>query len=171
MKSVLPFLYKTASRGRRVFSLKLFVLLLFIGLASFSAEITSYDFVPAQFDPVLISISSYAVLSLPIIPVMNRLFYALEWIFIRLYLNIISPEETEILSKFLATKRMVDVQLDLGLSQVKQLVSMNIIYPETDLTFMAGDKRSSAHAYYSMTTWVFYHLIKKSKSAGDSRSG
>ena len=61
---------------------------------------------------------------------------------------------------------MIDVRLDPGLNQVQQLVHMNIIYPGTGLTFPAGDEHSSPYAYYSMTTWVFYYLIRNPILAG-----
>ena len=160
MNSPLTILCKAASNGRRVFSFKLVVILLLVGLASFTTELVFDDFIPNRFDRALISIGSYAVLSLPMVAVMNRLFFALERIGIRLYLKKLSAQEAEVLSQFSTTRRMVDVALDPESSQVKQLVELNLITPDTGLSFMGGDKQSTPHAYYSMATWVFYHLLR-----------
>ncbi|MEX1247424.1 MAG: hypothetical protein WEA61_02985 [Anaerolineales bacterium] len=164
MKSILSFLYKAVLRSRRMFSFELFVILLLIGLACFmlqTADITSYDFVPSQWDPVLISIWNYALLSLPIIIVINRLLHALERSVMRLYLRFLDPSEKGILAQFISKNQMLDVPLDPTLKEVKQLVSIGIIRSGSGLTYPASDLHSEQHAYFSMPAWIFYSLKKR----------
>ena len=164
MKPYLPILFERTARIRRVFSFGLFLVVLFIGLASLflqTADLTSYAFIPDQLPGVLGPIRNYAFLTLLAIPVANRLFYTLERTFIRAYLNSASQEEKEIFTKFTAAKRMIDVPLDTRPIQVQQLVRMNIIYLGTGLAYPGEQAGASPYAYYSMTTWVFYYLLGK----------
>lgn len=146
-----------------MFSFGLFLVVLFIGLASLflqSADLTSYAFIPSQLVSFLGSLRNYAFVALLAIPVANRILYALECTFIRSYLNAASEEEKEILARFTATKRMIDVPLETQLIQVQKLARMGIIDKGSGLAYR-GEHPNSPHAYYSMTTWVFYYLIGK----------
>ena len=167
MKSYLPFLNEKTARGRRVFSFGLFLVVLFIGLASLflqSADLTSYAFIPSQLVSFLGSLRNYAFVALLAIPVANRILFALERAFIRSYLNAASEEEKEILARFTATKRMIDVPLETRLIEVQNLARMGIIEKGTGLAYR-GEHSNSPHTYYSMTTWVFYYLIDKTLKA------
>ena len=160
-KSLLTLLYRTEFITRTVFPYKLSTWLFFIGLTVFViqyVDATYYDFLPPNWSPVLSQIIVPILISSPIILFINRLLYAFEHIFVRLYLKYLSPEEKGLLLQFVEEDRMIDVPLDYRSKHLHQLVNIGIISQGSGLTYPKSELHPGPHAYYAMPTWIFNYL-------------
>ena len=171
VKAFLPRLYKFFSRVRQVFGFRYFSLILMIALAVLGAQYidSSYKpFIPAFWQQPLTRVAIVLSAFLVIIPLINRLAFALERGVQLRYLRSLDAEEKAALQRFIAEDRTIDVPLDFPSDYVSHLLNIGLLASGSGIFYPKSEMNPKPYSYFSIPTWVF-QTLKQNPGLLDNR--